>query len=112
MEKLQNMSVEEFKEYCDEQETLIETERKRRQEIQIEVDRRQNKSKIDFLKKNLGFLDLINHCRTSCSDDRPINGDVDDKGYARCNKCHIMEILEYEDDSWNITIDASAYKSF
>jgi len=112
MEKLQNMSVEEFKEYCDEQETLIETERKRRQEIQLEVERRQNKTKIDFLKKNLGFLDLINHCRTSCSNDRINNGFNEDNGYARCNKCHIMEILEDEDDSWNITIDMSAYKSF
>lgn len=49
---------------------------------------------IEKLKKVKEYvLPLIEHRRTSCSDDNPCNGYYSGDGYARCPKCHLIEIL-------------------
>ena len=37
------------------------------------------------------LLDLLEHDRTSCSDENPQNGWEEDRGHARCAKCHLLE---------------------
>lgn len=43
------------------------------------------------------LLQHIKHDRTSCNDDNPCNGYIESKGYARCNKCHLIEVLRDHD---------------
>jgi hypothetical protein len=59
---------------------------------------------------NSNILNLIDHSRTSCSDENPSNGYESDRGYARCTKCHLMEILDDHEDGINdflVSIDFS-----
>ena len=65
----------------------------------ISEKRKEVAKKIRYLRENKDvILPLLEHSRTSCSDENPCNGCYDyNNGYARCNKCWLMEIL---DDEW------------
>jgi len=54
----------------------------------------ENTEKLNSLRENKYFiLALFEHGRTSCSDENPSNGYYEPQGYARCNKCQLIEIL-------------------
>jgi hypothetical protein len=51
--------------------------------------------------KNANILDLIEHTRTYCSDSNPGNGYDSSKGYTRCTKCQLIEIIEDHENGFN-----------
>lgn len=61
--------------------------------------------KIRTMRENKDIiLSLLAHDRTSCNDKNPFNGFDLHKGYARCDKCFLIEILngEYEDGEFDV----------
>lgn len=63
---------------------------------------------IQYLRENKDIiLSLLEHSRTSCSDDNCYNGYITSDGYARCNKCFLIEILngEYGEGDFEVTFD-------
>ena len=50
------------------------------------------------------ILSLIDHSRSSCSDDNVCNGYGSADYGARCTKCHLIEIFdqEWDDGEWEI----------
>ena len=53
------------------------------------------KQHIEIIKKYKDvILSLIEHERSSCSDENHCNGYGSRDSGARCNKCHLIEILE------------------
>lgn len=66
----------------------------------------------DIMKVDL--LRHFNHTRTSCSDESPTNSYVSSDGYARCTKCHLIQIIEdYKDGldpEFKIELDFSIRK--
>lgn len=60
------------------------------QTIKLEVE-----NKLNFLRiHSESILQCIEHDRSSCSDEDPCNGYSDRTNNARCNKCHLIEILD------------------
>ncbi len=53
-----------------------------------EVARQRNQFLIDS-----GIANLIEHGRTSCSDDNICNGYSPSRGYSRCDKCLLLELI-------------------
>lgn len=57
------------------------------------------------------------HCRGSCSDKNPINGDVHypfpgvPPGKSRCSRCMALQALEDDDDVENYAFDSIEKKS-
>ena len=53
------------------------------------------------------ILSLLEHSRKSCSDDNCCNGYITSDGYARCNKCFLIEILngEWGEGDFEVTFD-------
>lgn len=86
IEKLDETGLQKLKEQIKNREKAIELE-KRNKIIEIE------RVKLDKLIE-LNIIDLLEHSRTSCSDEHPSNGYYESEGYARCNKCHLIEIIE------------------
>ena len=65
---------------------------------------------IQYLRENKEIiLSLIDHSRTSCSDDNCCNGYIISDGFARCNKCFLIEILngEWGDGDFEVTFDVN-----
>lgn len=72
-------------------------------QIKEQEDKLINENQVKVLEKINSFseeqiqfiLSLLNHGRTSCSDEMPVNGFIDsyDGVRWRCNKCMLMEIL-------------------
>lgn len=72
--------------------------------------RKEVAEKIRYLRENKDvILPLLKHSRTSCSDENPCNSYEYSRGYARCNKCWLMEILNDEwydeNDGENVDFD-------
>lgn len=76
-------------------------------QLQSQVEEIEKKEKEDELEKNSLFLfilrknkdfvlSLFEHSRSSCSDENPCNGYHFDEQHARCEKCHLIEILNDE----------------
>lgn len=82
--------------------------REEREEIlqqELEEKKRIVASKIKYLRDNKDIiLPLLKHNRTSCNDKNPCNGFDSYKGYARCDKCFLIGILngEYEDGEFDV----------
>jgi hypothetical protein len=69
------------------------------QEKRIQMEIALNKIQLDKLREHKGLiLNLIEHDRTSCSDENPSNGYGSADYVARCDKCHLIEILNSD---WN-----------
>lgn len=92
------------------QEKLREIHTKKKE---IEEERRlekisENQKKIQYMRDNKDvILKLIPHSRTTCSDTNPCNGYCREDGYARCNKCFLIEILEGYYDEFEVSFDLS-----
>jgi len=71
---------------------------KRKTELKLkQIEMRQDiaKQHIDIIRKYKDvILPLIEHDRSSCSDENPCNGFGSASYGARCNKCHLIEILD------------------
>ena len=96
MTKEEELELEE-KELYDKLNKIKEEKEEIRQQ-KISEKRKEVAKKIRYLRENKDvILPLLEHSRTSCSDENPCNGYEYSSGYARCNKCWLMEIL---DDEW------------
>jgi hypothetical protein len=73
-----------------------------------------NKIRLDILRSNKDLiLSLFEHNRTSCSDENPDNGYSYVNGHSRCNKCHLMEILDEEyNNDFEVSFDIMINKIF
>jgi len=108
------------KEILEQNKILEEKMRKLKSQLQEIKDKEyqqrleKNKIKLDELRENKDFiLSLFDHSRTSCSDQYPMNGYIEDYGYARCNKCFLMEILNSEyDNSFEVSFDININKVY
>lgn len=75
----------------------IREEKEEIRQQKISEKRREIAKKIRRIREHKDvILPLLKHSRTSCSDENHCNGYITD-GYARCNKCWLIEIL---DDEW------------
>ena len=74
-------------------------------EKELENQRQKAKAKLDKIRENKEFiLSLLEHSRTSCSDEHPCNGYGSADYGARCKKCHLIEILN---DEWGNSFDVN-----
>ena len=93
----------------------IKEEKEEIRQQKISEKRKEVAKKIRYLRENKDvILPLLEHSRTSCSDKNLCNGCYDysnnhSNGYARCNKCWLMEILDNEwydeNDGKNVDFD-------
>ena len=94
-------------------EALVELENKRREALEL-AGRLQEEANI--IRRNVGrennlrilavrneLLPLIEHGRSSCSDDNTSNGWSGDR--CRCKKCALIELDEYSDYTISISLD-------
>lgn len=83
----------------------IKTQKEEIRQQKIEEKKKEIGKKLDYIREHQDIiLSLIKHDRTSCSDDYPCNGYNYNRGYARCNKCYLIEILNGE---WENEIDVN-----
>ena len=76
----------------------IKKEKEEIRQQKISDKRKEVAKKIRYIRDNKdAILPLLKHSRTSCSDENPCNGYDYSKGYAKCDKCWLIEIL---DDEW------------
>lgn len=62
--------------------------------------------RINYIKKHADIiLPLIEHERSSCSDDNICNGYGSADYGARCKKCHLLEILNGDYDAGDFYVD-------
>lgn len=73
-----------------------------------------NRIKLDKLRNDKDFiLSLFEHQRTSCSDDYISNGYGSAEYGARCNKCHLIEILNSDyDNEFEVCLDFTITKIY
>lgn len=108
MTREEELNIEEKELY--EKLNKIKTEKEEIKQRKIKEKKKEVGKKLDCLREHKDFiLSLIEHSRTSCSDDHPCNGYDYDRGYARCNKCYLIEILNGE---WGNEIDVEFDVSF
>jgi hypothetical protein len=105
-EELQGLSDEEL-EACNK---AVQRQIACREQAALERQWQRNRDNILSLKQT-DILERIEHSCSSCSDKNPCNGYLEAVGYARCNKCHLMEVLEDVDERFEISIDVSIHKS-
>ena len=90
---LKNLSEDELKklekEIAEHKQLLKENKLKEKQK-EVEIHLKKLREQEDVL------LELIEHGRTSCSDTEVCNGWGSASYGARCNKCHLIEILNGE----------------
>ena len=83
------------------------------EEEQNALARKEQMEFIEFLRANKEVvLRLLEHGRTSCSDDQPVNGWGSRDGGCRCNKCGLIEILNGEErlpDDMKIDFEVNFY---
>ena len=72
----------------------IEQEENQIREEEICEQKEEARKRLEFLRVHKEFiLSLLEHSRTSCSDEHPCNGYSFSEGYSRCETCHLIEIL-------------------
>lgn len=92
---------EQWKEKMDEMNEKREKIKEERKQILIQ----KNSVKMKYLRENRDvLLSLIEHDRTSCSDDNVSNGYSYSSGHYRCAKCYLIELLngDWGDDDVEI----------
>ena len=87
--EIEKMSVKELLE-------LKDKIQRREREIEDEKVNKELEKAKEFLNSidPKPYLNLMEHSKHSCSDKHPRNGYDSSKGWAECNKCHFIEILE------------------
>ncbi|TVY09888.1 hypothetical protein [Paenibacillus cremeus] len=107
MEKdINSMSIEEIEKLQNE----LESRKNAIKEQEMKKKRKIVKEKIDGLEQYRDIiLSLLNHSRTSCSDDHISNGYIDSLGYAKCSKCHLIEIFNgyYDNGEFDVSFDVT-----
>ena len=103
--KMSKTELESLQKQIDEQKQKIKDE-------ELNQRRQEAKKKIDKLRENKDvLLEVIEHTRTSCSDNNVCNGyggNSYDTRYARCTKCQLIDILNDDwSNSWEIDIEVS-----
>ena len=100
---LSEMSKEELKNL----KKQIELQENKIKEKEIEDRKQKAKIKLDKFRENKEIiLNLIEHDRTSCSDENPCNGYGSADYGARCKKCHLIEILNDDEmDGFDVSVD-------
>lgn len=80
--------------------------------IEIEKKRNQVKAKIESMtedKKQL-LLSMMEHDRSSCSDDNPCNGFLDYTGECICRKCMLIDIFNGANGTdFDFEVDVAIY---
>lgn len=99
----------------DELDKLTKQIEQRKQEIkEEELNRRREiaKMKLDKLREHKDLLlEIIEHNRTSCSDNNVCNGWGSSEYGARCPKCHLIELLNNEwDNDFEVDIKVEIFK--
>lgn len=95
------------KEFADLQ-ASVAVEAQRRAEIRVAAERQRRLLKNARLFDNKGvLLSLMEHGRTSCSDENPVNGYFNEHGVPRCNKCALIKLESYSLGDVEITVDIS-----
>jgi hypothetical protein len=70
------------------------------QQREKELNENKKNKEIEKTKKFLDSVDIqmllefMPHSRHSCKEGRSINGYFSDQGYADCQRCHFVEIIE------------------
>ena len=98
--KLSKKELDDLQKEIDKQkQTIKDEEIRKRKEI--------SKKKLDKLREHKDFLlEIIDHDRTSCSDDNVCNGYGSASYGARCSKCRLIEVLNDDwDDEWEVDIN-------
>lgn len=88
--------------------TKIKEEKEKIRQNELAEKKKTIAKHIQYLRKNKNIiLSLLDHSKTSCSDDNCYNGYSISDGYARCKKCFLIEILngEYGEGDFEITFD-------
>lgn len=70
--------------------------------------------RIQYLRENKDIiLPLLDHSCKSCNDDNYCNGYITSDGYARCNKCFLIEILngEWGEGDFEVTFDVNILRT-
>jgi len=109
--KHENMTDEELKALLRD----VSGEVKRRREERLLEVKKTNAMKLKELAKHKDvILSLLEHDRTSCSDDDPQNG-LEIDGPPRCAKCGLMDLLEdaewIDECDWEVHFSVSIRKS-
>lgn len=95
MTRKEELEIEEAELY--EKISKIKKEKEEIRENELVEKKKSVAKKIQYLRDNRDIiLPLIEHSRTSCSDENYCNGYSSSDGYARCNKCFLIEILNGE----------------
>jgi len=100
--KMSKIELEELqKKIKEQQQEIYDEEIRQRKDIA--------KVKVDKLREHKDLiLSFMEHNRTSCSDTNVCNGYGSASYGARCNKCHLIEILNNEwSDDWEVSIDVT-----
>lgn len=95
---------------------LINKEKEEIKEEQLNIKKQEVAKKIEYLRKHKDvILPLFEHSRTTCSDENVCNGYCRSDGYARCNKCFLIEILDdtycYDDGDFDVDLDLTITKT-
>jgi hypothetical protein len=100
--KMSKSELDDLSKQVNEQKEKIHQEEinKRKEQVNLKLEKlREHKDLI---------LSLIEHTRTSCSDNNPCNGYGSAEYGARCNKCHLIEILNNEwSNEFEVSIDVT-----
>lgn len=103
MTRKEELEIEEAELY--ERICKIKKEKEEIREKKLVEKKKSVAKKIQYLRDNKDIiLPLIEHSRTSCSDENCCNGYSSSEGYARCNKCFLIELLngEFEDGEFEV----------
>ena len=90
--------------------TKVKEEKEKIRQNELAEKKKTVAKHIQYLRENKDIiLSLIDHSRTSCSDDNCCNGYITSDGYARCNKCFLIEILngEWGDGDFEVAFDVN-----
>lgn len=90
--------------------TRVKKEKEEIRQSELAEKKKNVANHIQYLRQNKDIiLPLLEHSRTSCSDDNCCNGYITSDGYARCNKCFLIEILngEWGEGDFEVTFDVN-----
>lgn len=88
--------------------TKVKKEKEEIRQKELAEKKRNVAKHIQYLRDNKDIiLPLLEHSRKNCSDDNCCNGYITSDGYARCNKCFLIEILngEWGEGDFEVTFD-------
>lgn len=93
-------------------EEAIKHKKKEIHDAKVAKEREENGKRLALLREHKdAILSLIDHDRTSCSDDRPDNGYISSYQRSWCRKCHLIEILNEEwDNEFEVSLDVTITK--